>query len=97
MAHRSSADSPITASGMPPRYGTHPGATYTVSLTDPRVAYAEVHDDETALTATAVLARAVDWFAARGVKVERVLSDDGSAYRSNLRHRLCSQLGITPK
>ena len=49
-----------------------------------RIAYAEVHDDETAATATAVLARAVAWYAARGISVERVLSDNGSAYRSGL-------------
>ncbi len=48
-----------------------------------RVAYAEIHDDETAATATAVLRRAVAWFAARGVTVQRVLSDNGSAYRSH--------------
>ena len=46
-----------------------------------RVAYAEIHDDETAATATAVLRHAVAWFAARGVTVERVLSDNGTAYR----------------
>ena len=62
-----------------------------------RVAYAEVHDDETAMTATAVLARAVDWFTQRGVTIERVLSDNGAAYRSNLWATVCEQLGITPK
>jgi hypothetical protein len=40
-----------------------------------RVVYAEVHDDETAATAVAVLRRTVAWFTARGVHVERVLSD----------------------
>jgi transposase InsO family protein len=49
-----------------------------------RIAYAEVHDDETATTATAVLARAVAWYAARGITVERVLSDNGSACKSRL-------------
>ena len=44
-----------------------------------RVAYAEIHDDETAVTATAVLIRAVEWFNVRGVTVERVLTD-GWAY-----------------
>jgi hypothetical protein len=47
------------------------------------VAYAEVRDDETAATATAVLRNADTWFPARGVIVERVLSDNGSAYRSH--------------
>jgi transposase InsO family protein len=70
---------------------------HTVIDDHSRVAYAEVHDDETALTATAVLARAVAWYAARGVTVERVLSDNGPAYRSDLWHTLCGQLEITVK
>jgi len=36
------------------------------------VAYAEIHDDETARTAIGVLRRAVSWFRDRGVNVERV-------------------------
>ncbi|MBW3086991.1 IS481 family transposase ISPfr21 [Austwickia sp. TVS 96-490-7B] len=44
------------------------------------VAYTEVHDDETAVTAVAVLHRAVDWLADRGVTIERVLSNNGEAY-----------------
>lgn len=62
-----------------------------------RVAYAEIHDDETAATATGVLRNAVAWFADRGVTVERVLSDNGSAYRSRAWRDTCTQLGITPK
>lgn len=50
-----------------------------------RVAYAEIHDDEAAATAIGVLRRAVALFAARGVTVERVLSDSGSAYKSHAR------------
>ena len=57
---------------------------HTVIDDHSRVAYAEIHDDETAATAAAVLRRAVAWFAARGVTVERVLSDNGSCYRSHL-------------
>lgn len=62
-----------------------------------RVAYAECHDDETAATAAAVLARAVAWFAVRGVTVERILTDNGSCYRSHLWRDTCAELGITPK
>ena len=40
---------------------------HTVIDDHSRVAYAEIHDDETALTATGVLRRAVTWFAQRGV------------------------------
>jgi transposase InsO family protein len=62
-----------------------------------RVAYAEVHDDETAATAVGVLRRAVAWYAERGITVERVLSDNGSAYRSYRWRDTCDELGITPK
>jgi len=51
---------------------------HTVIDDHSRVAYAEVHDDETAITASGVLHRAVERFAQRGVTVERVLSDNGS-------------------
>jgi transposase InsO family protein len=39
----------------------------------------------------------VAWFAARGVVVERVLSDNGSAYRSFLWRDTCHELGIVVK
>jgi transposase InsO family protein len=62
-----------------------------------RIAYAECHDDETAATAVGVLHRAVAWFAERGVVVERVLSDNGSAYKAYLWRDTCDELGITMK
>jgi transposase InsO family protein len=62
-----------------------------------RVAYAEICADETAATAIAVLRRAVAWFAGRGVQVQRVLSDNGSAYKSHAWRAACTELGITPK
>jgi hypothetical protein len=58
------------------------------------IAYAEIHDDE---TATGVLHRAVQWLADRGVTVERVLSDNGSTYRSHLWRDTCEALAIKPK
>jgi transposase InsO family protein len=70
---------------------------HTVLDDHSRIAYAEIHDDETAATATAVLRRAVGWFAARGVVVERVLSDNGACYRSHAWRTACSDLGIRPK
>jgi transposase InsO family protein len=62
-----------------------------------RVAYAEIHDDEKAVSAAAVLHRAVAWFADRGVVAERVLSENGSAYKSYLWRDTCAELGITMK
>ena len=70
---------------------------HTVSGDHTRIAYAEIHDDETAATAIGVLRRAVGWFAARGVVVERVLSDNGACYRSHAWRTACSDLGIRPK
>ena len=70
---------------------------HTVIDDHSRVGYAEVHDDETAATAAAVLRRAVAWFSARGVRIERVLSDNGGAYRSHLWREVCAELGIAPK
>jgi transposase InsO family protein len=70
---------------------------HTVIDDHSRVAYVEAHDDETKETATAVLRNAVAWFAVRGVTVRRVLSDNGSAYRSYLWRETCTELGITPK
>jgi transposase InsO family protein len=67
---------------------------HTVIDDHSRLAYAEVHDDETAATATAVLTRAVAWFALRGVAIQRVLSDNGPAYRSQLWAQTCAALGI---
>jgi len=70
---------------------------HTVIDDHSRVAYAEIHNDERAETAIGVLQRAVSWFADHGVTVERVLSDNGSAYRSHAWRHACTGLGITPK
>jgi transposase InsO family protein/transposase-like protein len=81
--------------------GQHPkiGTAYVHTVIDDhsRVAYAEIHNDERKETAVAVLKRATAWFAARGVKVERVLSDNGSCYKSRLWNQTCTELGITVK
>ena len=78
-----------------PQLGT--AFVHTVLNDHSRVAYAEIHDDETAATAIAVLRRAVAWFTARGITVQRVLSDNGSAYVSHAWRDACAELGITPK
>ena len=59
-----------------------------------RVAYAEVLADETTASCVAFLERTVAWFAAQGVAVERVLTDNGLAYRSYAFEGLCHRLGI---
>jgi transposase InsO family protein len=59
-----------------------------------RLAYAEVLADETAITATAFLRRAVEFFERHGMTVERVLTDNGSPYVSVAHAITCRALGI---
>ena len=70
---------------------------HTVIDDHSRVAYVEICADEKAETAAGVLERAVAWFAEHGVTVERVLSDNGSCYRSHAWRDACTALGITHK
>lgn len=60
-------------------------------------AYVEMHSDERSQTAIGLLRRVVAYFARLGVEVERVLSDNGSAYRSRAWRDACTELGIKPK
>ena len=59
-----------------------------------RFAYVEVLGDERAATAVGFLRRAVKFLARHGVTVERVLTDNGSAYRSAVHAIACRALGI---
>jgi transposase InsO family protein len=57
-----------------------------------RVSYAEVLPNERGVTCTAFLERAVAWFEARGVRIERVMTDNGSGYVSKVFRRLIRRL-----
>jgi len=59
-----------------------------------RLAYAEVLPDEKATTAIAFLRRALAFFERHAIKVERVMTDNGSAYRSTVHALACRTLGI---
>jgi transposase InsO family protein len=59
-----------------------------------RLAYAEVLPDEKATTAVAFLGRAIAFFARHGICVERVLTDNGSPYRSTTHRIACRILGL---
>ncbi|MEV5003803.1 IS481 family transposase [Nocardioides sp. LML1-1-1.1] len=81
------------------RYRPLIGTAYVHTVIDDhsRMAYAEICTDEKSATAIGVLQRAVAWFADHGVTVERVLSDNGSAYRSYAWRDTCAELGIVHK
>ena len=59
-----------------------------------RLAYAEVLPDEKATTAIGFLKRALAFFARYGIRVERILTDNGSAYRATIHALACRTLGI---
>jgi transposase InsO family protein len=62
-----------------------------------RVGYVEILEDECADTAVGFLRRAVEWFAAHGVRIERVMSDNGVAYRSHAFAAVCRVLDVKHK
>ena len=62
-----------------------------------RVAYAELLPDERRATACAFMARAVAFFEGLGVEVERVMTDNGPAYRSGDFNALLEGRGIKHK
>lgn len=59
-----------------------------------RLVYAEVLPDEKGETAAAFLKRALAWFRSLDVMVERVMTDNGSCYRSGVFNRVLDEQGI---
>jgi hypothetical protein len=47
------------------------------------LAYAEVLTDDKGPTAVGFLQRATEFYASHGVRVERVMTDNGSPYKAN--------------
>ncbi len=59
-----------------------------------RLAYVEVLSDEKATTAVAFLRRAIAFYERHGITVERLITDNGSPYRSTVHAIACHALGI---
>jgi transposase InsO family protein len=59
-----------------------------------RLAYAEVLETLTAKDAIAFLRRAHRWFGERGVRIERLMTDNGSAYKAHAHAAACRELGL---
>jgi transposase InsO family protein len=84
------------------RYGTtsHPVIGYSCLHTaiddHSRLAYTEILPDERKETAAAFLAPRA-WYAAAGITIERVISDNGACYRSAPWAATCARLSITHK
>ena len=59
-----------------------------------RLAYVEVLRNEKGVTATGFFERAIAWFQRHGIRVERVLTDNGACYRSHAFRLACLKHGI---
>jgi transposase InsO family protein len=59
-----------------------------------RLAYVEVLTDEKAITAVAFLRRAVAHYTSYGITVQRLITDNGSPYRSTIHAIACRTLAI---
>ncbi|MCM3302228.1 IS481 family transposase [Streptomyces pseudogriseolus] len=79
------------------RHGAGYAYLHTALDDHSRLAYTEDPPDEEADTCAGFLTRAVAWFAARGVTVERVLTDNAWAYTTNAWRQTCHELNISPR
>jgi len=59
-----------------------------------RLAFTQIHPDEKASSAVPHLKAAVAWYAKLGIKVERVMTDNGSCYKSFAFRDACKELGL---
>jgi transposase InsO family protein/transposase-like protein len=59
-----------------------------------RLAYVEILDNELGVTCVGFLRRAIAWFAAHGVIVQRVMTDNGVGYRAKVHAAACTELGV---
>lgn len=62
-----------------------------------RLAYTEILPNERKETAVAFTRRALAWFERFGITIERVMTDNGSAYKSHAYRDLMQELGIRHK
>ena len=59
-----------------------------------RLAFSRILPDQKAETTRAFLRQALAFYAQHGISIRRLLTDNGSGYRSRLFHTACTQLGI---
>jgi transposase InsO family protein len=80
------------------RHGKSEGAGYDffhVAIDDAtRLAYVEILPDERRSSTTGFLVRTLRWFRARGIRVERVMTDNGSGYVARLFRKALRMLAI---
>lgn len=87
------------AEGQPKYRGQVRGYSFLHHAVDDhsRFVYSEILPDETKETASAFMRNAIADFTARGVKIQRVLTDNGSCYRSRAFAAVLAEAGIRHK
>ncbi len=80
-----------------PKHG--PGWEYVhVAIDDhSRIAFGSIHADETAKSACKALLKSIRYYRSLGIQFQRVLTDNGAAYKSKAFRRLCKRLGLIHK
>lgn len=76
--------------------GTAPGWEFVHVCIDDcsRVAYVDIFPDERKESAVAFLKAAVGYYARLGIRVDRVMTDNGACYRSGAFRKACKHLGL---
>ena len=86
----------ITGAGPGRKRSYGAGSDYVHVCVDDhsRLAFTQIHKDQSANSAVAHLRAAVAWYASLGVTVERVMTDNGGCYRSRAFKAACAALGL---
>lgn len=85
-----------TKAGRSNQAGSGPGwEALHVCIDDAsRTAFTRIAPDETASSAVSFLHAAVAWYARQGVRVDRVMTDNGACYVSRAFRQACADLGL---
>lgn len=59
-----------------------------------RLSFTRIHANEKAVSAVAHLKAAIAWYEKLGIKVERVMTDNGSCYKAHAFAKACRELGL---
>ena len=88
----------VTGGGRACSHGGVGGDMLPVAIDDhARIAFTQMHPDEKKPQPVAFLRAAVALYAGLGIAIKRLLTDNGSAFRSEDFARACAELGIRPK
>lgn len=97
IGHRMTGDRTRQSSKRGKGWGTGWEALHVAIDDASRLAYTEILPDEKKTSATAFLERALVFFERHGINVERVMTDNGSAYKSHLFRKALADRGIRHK